>query len=49
MSFNIPSNVVVLLLKDDDGNLFELKDTGGYKVWSQFEQGKIFIKGKMVE
>ena len=49
MSFNIPSNVVVLLLKDDEGNLYELKDTGNYKVWSQFEQGKIFTKGKLVE
>jgi hypothetical protein len=42
-------NVVALLLEDEDGNLYELKDTGAYKIWSQFEQGKIFKKGNKVD
>jgi len=43
------NSVIALLLEDDDGNLFELKDTGNYKVWSQFEQGKIFKKGEKLK
>lgn len=44
--FNFPDNVVCLLLEDEKGNLYKLKDTGKYKVYSQFEQGKIFEKGE---
>ena len=47
--FDFPNNVIVLLLKDDNGNLFELEDTGNYKVWNQFEQGKVFKKGKKIK
>lgn len=47
--FDFPNNIVVLLLKDDDGNYWELEDTGNVKVWSQFEQGVIFKKGRRIE
>ena len=43
------NNVVTLLFEDENGELWELKDTGNYKVWSQFEQGKIFKKGEKVK
>ena len=31
-------------MEDENGDLYELEDTGNYKVYSQFEQGKIFKK-----
>lgn len=42
-------NVITLLFEDENGELWELKDTGSYKIWNQFEQGKIFKKGKKIE
>lgn len=42
-------NIITLLFKDDNGDLFELINTGNVKVWNQFEQGAIFKKGKKIE
>ena len=47
--FDFPNNIVTLLLRDENGDLYELKDTHSVKVWSQLEQGKIFKKGRKIE
>ena len=47
--FDFPSNIVELLLRDENGDLYELKDTKSVKIWSQLEQGRIFEKGRKIE
>ena len=37
------------VLEDDDGNIYELIDTGNYKIFNILEQGKIYKKGDQLE
>ena len=39
----------ILVLEDDNGNLFELIDTGNYKIFNMVEQGRIYKKGELLE